>query len=48
MLATFLGSDMKNIISYEKKVCCLNYAFPFIIIPLDPDPRTQINADPEI
>ena len=32
-LATFLGSNLENIISYEKttKICQLNSAFPFIL-----------------
>ena len=38
---------MKNIISYEKKTCWLNSAFPFILYPwIRVHGRTQMNADP--
>ena len=47
--ATFLGSDLKNIISYEKKpteLFWLKSAFPLHFIPLDPETRAQMKADP--
>ena len=46
----FLGSDLKNIISCEKKILLVKLCFFLHVIsdfiPLDPDPRTQINPDP--
>ena len=42
-----LGSDLKNIISCEKKICWLNSAFFHEFIPLDPDSRNQMNQDPD-
>ena len=47
-MATFLGSDLKNIMSYEKKKkkMLFKLCFSLHIIPLDPDPRTQINVYP--
>ena len=47
-----LGSDLKYIISFEKKkdFCWLNSAFSLHFIPLDPDsdldPQTQMNPNP--
>ena len=46
MIATFLGSVLKNIISNEKKKLLVNLYFSLNFIPLDPDPRAQMNADP--
>ena len=52
---TSLGLDLKNIISYEKKIfllvkLCFSLHFFSDFIPLnpdpDPDPRTQMNPDP--
>ena len=54
-LATFLGSELKNIISCEKapppqkKYLLDKLCFSLHFIPLDPDqdPRTQMNPDPD-
>ena len=46
----FLGSDLKHLISCEKKnifvKLCFSLHFISDFIPLDPDPRTQMNPDP--
>ena len=54
----FKGSELKHIISCEKKIFCwLNSAFPFILSVIlylqiririrNPNPRTQMNPDPD-
>ena len=47
-LATYLGSDFNNIFSYENKPknVLVQLCFSLHFIPLDPDPRTQMNSDP--
>ena len=44
----FLVSDLRNIISYKKEPnnLLVKLSFSLKFKPLDPDPRTQLNADP--
>ena len=45
---SILVSDLQNIISYKKspRNLLVKLYFSLNFIPLDPDPRTQMNADP--